>query len=72
MKTLFTEYDVTCEQKAAIVQDNLGDEYEPDDDDIARPWMFGEWNDNEDERFVGASYPHQHMYIYTAVLRTCS
>lgn len=39
-------------RKEEIVREQLGKDFDANDEDYGRPWMFGEWSEEESQRFV--------------------
>lgn len=56
VETLFADLkrgENSVEIKSEIVREQLGKVFDPNDEDYGRPWMFGEWSEEESQRFVG-------------------
>lgn len=51
------------ERKAEIVREQLGEDFSPSDEDYGRPWMYGEWSEDETQRFVRPSVSHSRFLI---------
>ena len=52
VKLLFDECDITPQQRAAIIAQQLGEDIDAEEKHIERPWMYGEWSNNPAKRYV--------------------
>lgn len=47
-----TREEDSITNRARIVSENLGEAVDAMEKDIGRPWMFGEWSEDDSKRYV--------------------